>query len=162
MFLEHSIDINRDPTEVFAYLAQHSNHTQFIEENVSCEQVTPGPMGVGTRVKNVARVFGREMVEHFEVVEFVPPAVLAKASREGSSFETTDRFELTPQTQGTHVRMQVTGRHRTWLEALILAALAPTVRRSMRRTLAKLKELLEAQASAPSSSVASTSKAPAT
>src|SRR5687767_6732767 len=96
MLLEETITIARPAETVFAYLAKHENHAEFIEANVACEQVTPGLMAVGTKLKNEARIFGRPMVEHFEVVRFEPGRVIEKASRGGSSFETTDRFELEP------------------------------------------------------------------
>jgi hypothetical protein len=147
--LEHTIDIARAPEEVFAYLARHENHVQFIEENVSCEQLTPGPPRQGAQLKNVARVFGRDMVEHFEVIEFDPPRVLAKASRAGSSFETSDRFELRPEGEGTRLKMVVEASPRNLPERVIIALLQGTVRRSMHRTLPKLKSILEDARRAP-------------
>ena len=143
MLLEHTIEIRKSPEDVFAFLAHQPNHVQFVKENVASEQVSPGPMGVGTRLQNTARVFGRTMVEKFEVVAFEPPRVLAKSSREGSSLETTDRFELTAIPGGTHIKFVVTGTPRTLGERLLIALMGPVVRRSMRRSLATLKAILE-------------------
>lgn len=143
MRLQQSIHIRRAPEDVFAYLAQHSNHAKFIEENSACEQLTPGPMQIGTRVKNVARVLGREMVEEFEIVAFQPPNVLGKSSCEGSRFRTTDRFELASRDGGTEVTLLVTGEFRTLGERVLLTCLSPIVRRSLRRSLARLKDILE-------------------
>ena len=139
----HSVDILRKPEDVFAYLAAQSNHVKFIEENISSEQVSPGPPRKGAKLKNVARVFGREMVEHFEVVTFEPPRVLEKASCEGSSFQTSDRFELTPHGEGTRVRLVVTATPRNLVERVVIALLTGTMERSLRRILPKLKEVLE-------------------
>jgi carbon monoxide dehydrogenase subunit G len=143
MYLERSIEIRRSPEEIFAYLSKHANHVNFIEENVSCEQVSPGPMAVGTKLKNVAKVFGRQMVENFEVITFEPPRVIAKSSRGGSSFETTDRFELTPNSDGTRVNLVITGTPRNLGERLLIALITPVLNRSMKKMLAKLKTILE-------------------
>lgn len=144
MLLEETISIARPAPDVFAYLAEHANHAKFIEANVACEQTSPGPMGVGSTLKNEARIFGRPMVEHFEVVRFEPDRVIEKASRGGSSFETTDRFELEPRGGGTEVRFVVTGRARHLGERLLFVVLKPVLRGSMRKALRRLKEILEA------------------
>jgi hypothetical protein len=145
MLLEESIAIQKPADVVFAYIAKHEHHAEFIEANVSCEQVTPGPMGVGTKLKNEARLLGRPMVEHFEVTRFEPGRVIEKGSRGGSSFETTDRFELDGRGDRTDVRFVVTGRARSLPERLLFVVLAPLLRRSMRKALVRLKEILESR-----------------
>jgi carbon monoxide dehydrogenase subunit G len=143
MLLEETITIATRADDVFAYLAKHENHAEFIEANVSCEQTSSGPMGVGTTLKNEARIVGRSMIEHFEVVRFEPGRVIEKASRGGSSFETTDRFELEPRGDATVVRFVVTGRARNVLERLLFVVLKPILRGSMRKALRRLKDILE-------------------
>ena len=146
MDLKESIEIRKPVEEVFAFLAHHPNHKLIVKQNVSCEQVTPGPMGVGTRVKNVANLvgsFGR-IEEFFEITEFDPPRVLAKASREGSSFETTDCFELRPTETGTEVTFVVTASAGSLGKKLVIALMKPLVKGSMADTLASLKSVVEA------------------
>jgi len=147
MDLTESIEIRKSPEEIFAFLAHHPNHKLIVKQNVSCEQVTPGPMGVGTRVKNVANLvgsFGR-IEEIFEVTEFDPPRVLAKASREGSSFDTTDRFELRATQAGTEVTFVVTAAATSFGKKLVIALMKPLVKGSMAGTLAALKSVVEAK-----------------
>lgn len=147
MQLETSTQIRQPPERVFTYLAHHPNHVHIVEQNLSCEQVSPGPMGVGTKLKNTARMFGKlggRIEEHFEVVAFEPGRKLSKSSREGSSFETTDSFELTPTSEGTEVRFVVTVTPHNVFQRALMAVMKPVVSRAMRDTLAKLKSLLEA------------------
>jgi carbon monoxide dehydrogenase subunit G len=136
-------DVTKSPDEVFAFLAHHANHAKIFRENVSCEQISPGPMAAGTRVKNVARVMGKTMVEEFSVTEFRPPCVLAKSSLEGSTFETTDRFDLEAIEKGTRVRVTVTGTPANVGQRLMMVVLTPIMRRSLRRALSELKRILE-------------------
>jgi carbon monoxide dehydrogenase subunit G len=143
MRVSGEIDIQRPPAEVFAYLARHENHRQFIAENISCEQLTPGTLAVGSRVRNVARLLGREMVELFEIVEFDPPRAIGKASLPGSTYQTADRFELEPHGAGTRVRLTVTGTPHGLAQRALRWVIEPLVRRSTRAALARLKRILE-------------------
>lgn len=136
-------EVAQAPEEVFAFLAHHPNHALIFAENVSCRQVSDGAMAVGTRVENEARVFGKSMIERFEVTELDPPRVIAKASRGGSTFETTDRFDLSPSGSGTRVRVTVTGTPRHIGHRLLFLALAPVMRRSLRKALGALGRALD-------------------
>lgn len=149
MRLVHTTIIGRPPQAVFGFLAVQENHTRFVRENVHSAQVSPGPMGLGSRLRNVARVFGREMVEHFEVVAFEPPRRLGKVSLPGSTIQTSDDFLLEPvgsEGQATSVTFTVTATPRTVFEALLIRAMTPVVSRSMTVSLGLLKELLEGPA----------------
>lgn len=148
MQLEQTIDIAKSAEQIFAFLSHHPNHLKIVEQNLSCEQVTPGPMQVGTRVKNVARIFGPlggRIEEHFEIVAFDPPRVLGKASREQSSFDTTDRFELTAIDGGTRVRFVVTASSPSVVKRALVVVMKPVLQGAMKKTLGKLKAIVEAQ-----------------
>jgi uncharacterized protein YndB with AHSA1/START domain len=65
------IEIARSPEEVFAYLTDPSKLStwQDAEEVV---QLTPGPPGPGTRLREVHKVLGRRRVEITEFVVYEP------------------------------------------------------------------------------------------
>ena len=67
----HSIDIARSPEDVFAYMTDPSLLATW-QDAEHVEQLTPGPVGVGTRFREVHRVMGRRRVEETEVVTFEP------------------------------------------------------------------------------------------
>lgn len=137
-------EVGAPADEVFAFLAHHPNHAQIFAENVSSRQVTDGPMGVGTRVENQARVMGKSMVERFEITDFEPPRLIGKASRSGSTFETTDRFELEPLGDRTRVTVTVTGTPAHVGQRLMFVVLSPIMRRSLEKALAQLDRLVRA------------------
>ncbi len=146
MLLEASTHIRQPVEKVFAFLAHHPNHARFVKQNLSCEQVSPGEMGVGTRVKNVARLFGSlggRIEEHFEIVTFERPRKLGKSSREGSSFETTDLFELSEADGGTNVRFTVTVTPNNFFKRALVSMMKNTVHGAMKDSLASLKQILE-------------------
>ena len=144
MKLSMEAEVGRPIEEVFAFLAHHENHASIFVENVSCKQVTPGPMAVGTRVENTARVMGKTMIERFEITDFEPPRVIGKASQEGSTFETTDRFDLEPIADDkTRVRVTVTGSPAGLGQRMMLVVIEPVMKRSLKKALGRLKQLME-------------------
>ena len=68
-----SIEIKRRPEEVFAYLDQPERHGEWQPEIVSTEVETDGPVGVGTRVKEMRKMGGREQDSSYEITEHDPP-----------------------------------------------------------------------------------------
>jgi uncharacterized membrane protein len=69
----HSVEINRPPAEVFAYLDQLERHGEWQEPLVSTTIETEGPVGVGTRAKSIRNVGGRERDVSYEITEHDPP-----------------------------------------------------------------------------------------
>lgn len=143
MLLRHEIEIRRSPDAVFTFLAAHENHAKFVVQNESSRQVSEGPMGVGARVQNTARMLGRPMVETFEVTAFEAPRVIAKRSLPGSTFVTTDRFEISSTPGGARVVMEVTGEPVGLGQRLVYPIIERVLDRAMVDALKRLKALVE-------------------
>ena len=71
--ITHSTEIDRPPEEVFAYLDQPERHGEWQTEIVSASVETPGPVGVGTRVRESRKMGGREQDSSYEITEHDPP-----------------------------------------------------------------------------------------
>jgi uncharacterized protein YndB with AHSA1/START domain len=70
----NSIDVDRSPAEVFAYLDQLDRHGEWQDSIVSTKEVTEGPVRVGSRATDQRRVpGGRKMDVTYEIVEHDPP-----------------------------------------------------------------------------------------
>jgi uncharacterized protein YndB with AHSA1/START domain len=67
----HSIEIGRAPEDVFAYLVDPSKLASW-QDAEEIEQLTPGPVGSGTRFREVHMALGRRRVQVTEVVTFEP------------------------------------------------------------------------------------------
>src|SRR5947209_16329049 len=70
--ITHSIEIDRRPEDVFAYLDQHERHGEWQPQIVSSKVETEGPVGVGTRVREIRQVAGREQDTSYEITEHEP------------------------------------------------------------------------------------------
>jgi uncharacterized membrane protein len=71
--ITHSIEINRSPEDVFAYVDQLERHGEWQGEIVSATRETEGPVGVGTRVHEIRKMGRREIDASYEITEHDPP-----------------------------------------------------------------------------------------
>jgi uncharacterized protein YndB with AHSA1/START domain len=71
MKFENSVTIRRPPSEVFTFVADPANIPKWNYAIVSARQVSPGLVGVGTRIQQT-RSIPRPSTEELVVTEFVP------------------------------------------------------------------------------------------
>ncbi|MDQ6804152.1 MAG: SRPBCC family protein [Actinomycetota bacterium] len=71
--IAHTIEIDRRPEDVFEYLDQVERHGEWQRQIVSTKVQTDGPVGVGTRVREIRRIGGRELDASYEITEHDPP-----------------------------------------------------------------------------------------
>ena len=71
--ISHSIEIERPAHEVFAYLDQPERHGEWQSQIVTTKVETEGPVGVGTRVREIRRMGRREQDTSYEITEHDPP-----------------------------------------------------------------------------------------
>lgn len=97
-----NIHIDRTQQEVFDYLSDPSNDSKWRSSAVSSEWISDGPPGVGSKLKSVDRMLGREMESTIEITAWDPPKSFAQKALGGPvPFEFTVTLE--PHGDGTHV-----------------------------------------------------------
>jgi uncharacterized protein YndB with AHSA1/START domain len=135
----HSIEIARSPDDVFAFLTDPSKLAtwQDAEEVI---QLTPGPLGVGTRLREVHRALGRRRVEITEFVVYEPGQRFEIRMLDGPPLD--GRWDFEPSPAGTRLTftpiVRLSG-YRKRLEPLMIALTLVVFRRFHRR----LKHALE-------------------
>ena len=82
--ITHSIEINRPPEEVFAYLDDLARHKEWQDGIVSAKVNTDGPTKVGTTVTETRRVGKREMTQTWEITDHDPPHTFAFRGIDGA------------------------------------------------------------------------------
>jgi uncharacterized protein YndB with AHSA1/START domain len=105
--LERSYRIARPPAAVFAVLTDPERLAEWQKGTVEVERLTPGPMGVGTRLREVHAAMGRKLESVVEVTEFEPDRVFALHVVEGVPVD--GRWELTANGDGTRLAFTATG-----------------------------------------------------
>jgi len=71
--ITHSIEIERSPEDVFAYLDDLERHSEWQPRILSTQVETEGPVRVGTRVREHRRIGGRNQDTSYEITQHEPP-----------------------------------------------------------------------------------------
>ena len=139
-----SVEIDRPPDEVFAFVADARNRPLW-DESVDTEELTsPEPIGVGSTVRTGLRSMGRDYVLTWRIVEHEPPSTQTIESTSGP-FPTTLVYRLSAHGGGTLAAFSVTGRPSGVLR-LLQPLIARNTQRNLDRGFPRLKQYLEAGA----------------
>jgi hypothetical protein len=139
MTATQSIEIARSPDEVFAFVTDPSKLPMW-QDAEEVTQLTPGPLGVGSRLREVHKILGRRRVEITEVVVYEPGQRLDIRVVDGPPVD--GRWDFAATATGTRLTftpiVRLTG-YRRHLEPLVVRATLLVFRRYHRR----LKRALE-------------------
>lgn len=142
--IEESVEIRREPAEVFDFLIVAENIPVWDSSVVEAKQESEGPPGVGIRVRGTSKVLGRRIKWVTEGTKFDPPSVMGNTTVEGP-FKATTTISLRPIDGGTRLEYRLDaesglgGVFGKLAEAFIVRAHG----RTMRANLETLAELLE-------------------
>ena len=142
--IETSIVINRPIEEVFAYVTNPDNDTQWQSGLLESELVGEGPLGVGAKTREVRKFMGRRLESIAEVTEYEPNAKIAFKSTSGPvQYEASYTFEpVEGGTKFTMVGEAETGGFFKLAEGLVVRQFE----KETQTALAALKDTLEGQA----------------
>jgi uncharacterized protein YndB with AHSA1/START domain len=136
------IDIARPPEAVAAYEFDSTKDPTWIGGVDRTEQLTSGPIGVGSRVRRIGSFLGRPIEWVMDVTDIVPNRRLAMHAVR-SPFPMDVTYELTPNGGGTRATIRIQGEARGMYG--LLGPLTPImVRRSVQSDLGRLKRAVEA------------------
>ena len=130
---ERRYRIARPPAAVFAVMTDPARLAEWQKGTVEVEQLTPGPMGAGTRLREVHAAMGRKLETVVEVAEYEPDRLFALHVAEGTPVD--GRWELAPDGDGTELVFTAEGR--------VPRLLGPILRRQFDAHHRRLKELVE-------------------
>jgi hypothetical protein len=102
---ENTVEIARDPRVVYTYLADLEHTPEWNWAITSSRKVTPGPVGVGTRYRQVREV-PRAAVELLELTGLVPDRTVQVEGSIGG-FRARVGYELEPSALGTRLTNRV-------------------------------------------------------
>ena len=145
---ELSVEITRKPADVFAYLTDLSKLPEWQSSAISAQ--TDGLVQQGTRIRERRKFAGRDVRTELEVVTYQPPHRFDVKSRGGPvSFAIDHTLEAAD--GGTRLRVEVSVKVGG---VMSIAAQGPLklAEREFRNDFARLKEILEGEASEPGTS----------
>ncbi len=99
-----TVFIDRPPQEVFEFASDPTNDAKWRDSAVSAEWISEGQIGVGSKLRSVDKLMGREIESTSEVTAWDPPNRYGQKALEGPMpFELT--ITLEPQDGGTLVKL---------------------------------------------------------
>lgn len=137
------IIINRPVEEVFDFVADERNEPRYNPRMVVAEQISEGPIGLGTRFRAELETMGRTMPMFVEFTGYERPRRLASVTR-SSMMETEGALSFDSVLGGTRMRWSWDVRPRGALR--LMAPLVGVIgRRQEQQIWGNLKRLLEAE-----------------
>lgn len=97
-----SVETRRSVDEVFSYLSDFSNTSQWDPGIDRAGQQTPGEIGLGTEFRVVSKTMGQEVPFTYRVVEYDAPRSI-RLIGESSKIVSSDRMTFEPLGDGTRV-----------------------------------------------------------
>ncbi|MDQ2935598.1 MAG: SRPBCC family protein [Chloroflexota bacterium] len=137
----NTVDIARQPAEVFAYLADLEHTPAWNGAISSTRKLSPGPVDVGTRYQQTRSV-PRPGVEMLEVTGFEPDRRIEVVGNLGP-FRAHLTYELSPKASGTRLTNSVE-LDPTGVISMIGGLFSGRIRASVAENLGVLRILLEA------------------
>jgi hypothetical protein len=135
-------EVIRRPIETVAgYACDPSHAPEWYANIASVEWKTPPPVRVGSKVAFVARFVGRQLRYTYEITESTVDSLVMRTAEGPFPMETIYRFESMP---GGDTRMTLRNRgNPAGFSRLVSPFIAAAMRRSTRKDLRALRELLE-------------------
>ena len=145
--IEGEIVIARPVEEVFDFVADERNEPRYNPDMLRAEQVSSGPIGVGTRFEAEARARGGTAVMAIEFTEYDRPRRIAEVTHL-TSMEIRGTLTFDPVPEGTRMRWSWDVEPRGLLK-LASPIVARMGERQERTIWTGLKHYLEARGAAP-------------
>jgi uncharacterized protein YndB with AHSA1/START domain len=146
---EQSVHIQAPVEQVYGRLKDFTRHSDFAESLITVEQVTSGPVDVGTRFRALERV-PREFASTCEITALEEPRVIAWKARVEGVMRTEWEFRLSPSATGGTDLTQISRWQATGPLGFLMLNLhrKRNAERENRRTLDRIKAVLEAERAA--------------
>jgi len=136
-----TVHVSRPREQVFAYLVDPEKLKMWQSNLVKAESLTPGPLRLGSRFREVRRLGQREAEVQGEISEFEPNQRLA--TKTSTKPDVRVSYLLSPEQGGTRLRytfqMLPTG-----LMWLLQPVISSSIRKQSDMDFVRLKHLLEA------------------
>lgn len=143
--VQSSININRKPEEVFAYIANFENNPAWQAGMIEAHFTSEPPLAVGSTYTQVAKFMGRRVDSNFTVLEYEPNRLVKIATTSGS-FPITVTRTVTPDGASTLVEARIEG-DATGFFKIAEPLMRIMVQRSVDADYRQLKNLLESMES---------------
>jgi uncharacterized membrane protein len=141
--ISESIEIDRKPEEVFAYLDEVKRHGEWQEQIVDVRPQDDGPLRVGSRVTETRRVAGGDRTMTYEVTEHDPPRQSSFRVLDGP-VRAVGTISIEPAGDGSRLTFTLEFKGHGLAGKVLLPVARTQARKQIPKDQARMKELLEA------------------
>jgi hypothetical protein len=140
MKVEYSVVISRPAEEVFAFAGNPDNDPKWGSLIVASRQLSPGPVGVGTRFQQMATFLGARVNTEIEITAYAPGESVCYRASHPVAIEHCRSFEAVP--EGTRLTFctEIDARGRLPMPISFLKTIA---RRQMEADMDEIKSKIE-------------------
>ncbi|MBL8103113.1 MAG: SRPBCC family protein [Anaerolineales bacterium] len=142
--LDFGVLVDRPMKDVFAFVSNPNNMSQWNSAVVSLQQATPGAVGVGSKFKTVGEMMGRRIEGEMQVTAYEPDT---KCGFQVNAGPMQVNLILTFKTVGTGTKVSLNAQGNPGgIFKLAEGVMAGQVKSMMEGNLARLKSVLEKEA----------------
>ncbi len=139
--VEHSVEIARPPEDVFPWLLEEDKVRQWTTGLRGYERLDGGPVGTGSRFRQVLEVSGEHITVEMEVTAYEPPR-RAESRFELRGIDVVNTYALTGATTLTQTLDPSGGGFKG---RLLIPIIQPHLERKLQADLAALQALLQSR-----------------
>jgi uncharacterized membrane protein len=140
--VNHTVQIDRSPEEVFAFVADFENLPRWQKSVITAHKVTEGPIRVGSKFTEDVRILGRNVESTGEVTALEPNRRMEFDLTSKGPIECKAQFTFAAAAGGTSLSLDGDFRLKG-LWKLMTPMAAGEIRRETRKELEALKTVLE-------------------
>ena len=141
---EHTVEVDRLPSDVFPYLAASDQRLRWMDKLVASEQLTDGAPGLGTRFRDVFEDHGQRVELDAEIVDWQADErlVIRLHSR---VVDATSTQRLEKRNGRTRLTATLESRYKSFATRLAAGAITRHAQAQLEKDLEALKRLVESE-----------------
>ena len=142
MRCESTTTIARPPAEVFPWLIDPEKVRQWMTGLEVYQPLEPGPLGIGSRIRQELVVSGQHLKFELQVTRLEPPSA-AELRFEGSGFKAVNEYAITPHDgDGSAVTWVISGDTTSFKAKLLAPMVQAKLEEKLDTDLVRLRSLL--------------------
>jgi carbon monoxide dehydrogenase subunit G len=145
MRCESTVNVDKPPAEVFPWLLDADKVPRWMTGLVAYEPLEPGPLRVGSRIRQELSVSGQQLRFELNVAELDAPR-RAVLRFEGSGFRAANEYSVSEAGTGSRVTWVISGDTTSFKAKLIAPMVQAKLQEKLETDLARLRTVLEGEA----------------
>jgi len=147
MRCESTVTVDKPPAEVFPWLLDADKVPRWMTGLDVYEPLDPGPLRVGSRIRQELTVGGHQLRFEMRVAELVAPR-RAVLRFEGSGFKAANEYAVAEADGGSRVTWVIAGQTTSFKAKLIAPMIQAKLQEKLETDLARLRALLAGETAA--------------